>query len=148
MVGLMLILSSCGNEALIKETTEIQNGNWAFNDARRITCTVDDTLTPYNYQLLVRHGGDYAWQNLIVYFRTYFPNNTYKVDTLNCMLAEPSGKWKGKGLGDLLDNQILFKINEPFPRSGKYIFEIQHAMRPDTIHEIYDIGLLVEKAIN
>lgn len=145
---LLILLTGCGREALIFETSEIENGRWAFSDTRRINVNVNDTTTPYNYQLLVRQGGDYAWQNLVVYLKTYYPNNTYQVDTLNCILAEPNGAWRGEGLGDLIDNRILFRMNEPFSMSGNYIFELQHAMRMDTVSEVYDIGLCIEKSVN
>lgn len=82
------------------------------------------------------------------FFKTYFPNNTYQVDTIDCPLAERSGRWYGSGLGDLLDNRIMFKRNVQLPQAGNYKFELQHAMRSDTIEEVYDIGLRIEKAIN
>ncbi|MEZ4720904.1 MAG: gliding motility lipoprotein GldH [Flavobacteriales bacterium] len=144
----LLLLTSCGPEAIINESHEIPNGEWVFENGVQFSAEIVDTLQPVNYYIQVRHSGNYAYRNLIVYFKTFYPNNTYMVDTINCPLAEPSGKWLGSGLGDMLDNRILFKINQRFPMSGGYNFEIQHAMRPDIIHEVYDVGLLIEKAKN
>lgn len=143
---IILLLTSCRPDAVVNATTPIKDGAWAFTDQRKLTVEIQDTLTPHNFFLLVRHGANYQYSNLILYFKTYYPNNTYMVDTIDCPLADESGRWFGKGLGDMLDNRIMFKRNVQFPVSGTYNFELQHAMRPDTIHEIYDVGLLVESA--
>lgn len=139
-------MSSCTKDALLNETMTVPNGNWSFADVKRFSAEVSDTLTPYNFYIQVRHGGNYEYQNLIVCFKTYFPNHTFKIDTIDCPMADASGKWYGSGLGDLLDNPVMFKRNLQFPMSGTYNFEIQHAMRPDTIHEIYDMGLRINRA--
>lgn len=147
MIGVAL-LAACGPTAVVNQTAEIAQGKWAFEDAKTFSAQIADTLKPVNYKVQVRHGGNYPYRNLIVYFKTYYPNNTYMIDTINCPLAAASGKWHGSGLGDLFDNEVLFKINQRFPQSGTYNFEIQHAMRPDTIEEIYDIGVLIESAMD
>jgi len=146
--GMSWLLISCGPPAMVNQITEIPDGEWRFSDAKRFTAEINDTLTPCNYYALIRHGGNYAYQNLILYFKTYYPDNTYIVDTIDCPMADPSGRWLGKGLGDLLDNRVLFKRNVRFKMTGTYNFEIQHAMRSDTVHEIYDIGILIEPVID
>ncbi|MEX2597247.1 MAG: gliding motility lipoprotein GldH [Salibacteraceae bacterium] len=140
------LLIACSDDALVNATTPIENGDWAFEDSRKLKVEINDTLSPLNFYVLVRHGGNYAYRNLILYFKTYYPNNTYKVDTIDCPLADKSGRWFGSGLGDLLDNRIMFKRNVQLPLAGEYSFELQHAMRPDTIKEVYDIGLRIENA--
>lgn len=144
----LLLMAACKPDSLVNATTPIEGGNWAFDDSRKLGVAIDDTLTPHDFFILVRHGANYPYQNLIVYFKTYYPNNTYTVDTIDCPLAEPSGRWLGRGLGDLLDNRIMFKRNVQFPQAGEYNFEIQHAMRPDTICCIHDVGLLIQCADN
>ncbi len=147
-IMLLTALVSCGPQTLLTETAQIEKGLWLFDDGRTVTCEVTDTLTPYNFHVLLRHGANYKYQNLILYFKQYYPNNTYTVDTINCPLAENSGIWYGSGIGDLLDNRIMFKRNVQFPMTGTYNFELQHAMRSDTVEEIYDIGILIEGASN
>jgi gliding motility-associated lipoprotein GldH len=142
----LLSLAACGPESLVNATTPIKGGEWAFEDSRKLEVAVSDTLTPFDFYVLVRHDAQYPYQNLILYFKTYYPNNTYTVDTIDCPLAAPSGRWLGNGLGDLLDNRIMFKRNVQFPQSGAYNFELQHAMRPDTVCCVHDIGLLIQRA--
>lgn len=144
----LIMLAACGPQTLLTETTEIKDGEWRFEDSRTVSCDVRDTLTPFNFHVLLRHGANYKYQNLIIYFKQYYPNNTYTIDTIDCPLADNSGRWYGSGIGDLLDNRIMFKRNVQFPMAGVYNFELQHAMRSDTVEEIYDIGLLIEGASN
>ena len=148
LLAALTLLSACGPDQIINETQEIPDGDWAFSDVHRFSVNVEDTLTPFNFLINVRHGGTYAYRNLIVIVKTYFPNNSFKVDTIDCPLADPSGRWYGNGLGDLLDNRIMFKRNIQLPMGGSYNFELQHAMRPDTVHEIYDIGIGIESAVD
>lgn len=141
-------LVACKPDSLVNATTPIENGTWAYEDSRKLEVEVTDTLTPFDFYVLVRHGANYPYQNLILYFKTYYPNNTYTVDTIDCPLAAPSGRWMGSGLGDMLDNRIMFKRNVQFAQPGAYNFELQHAMRPDTICCVHDIGLLIQRAGN
>jgi gliding motility-associated lipoprotein GldH len=51
----------------------------------------------------------------------------------------------GKGVGDLWDNQLLFKPSVKFPQAGKYKIEYEQAMRVDPLPYITDVGLRVER---
>jgi gliding motility-associated lipoprotein GldH len=94
----------------------------------------------------VRNSAGYNYSNLFLFIKTIFPKGEQTIDTLECTLADPSGKWLGEGLGDIWDNQILFKKNIRFPQSGQYKFEVEQAMRIDPLTSIMDIGLRIEKA--
>ena len=143
-----VLMTGCSSPSFLNQIDQIPNAEWGFTDPVRFSAKVLDTSQAYNYSIQVRHGGNYDYQNLIVFFKTYYPNNTYIIDTVDCPLAEPNGRWLGSGLGDIIDNRILFKINQRFPQTGEYNFEIQHAMRMDTVYEIYDVGLLISSAGN
>jgi len=67
-------------------------------------------------------------------------------DTMECILADPNGKWLGEGLGDIWDNKILFKQNVKFRKSGLYEFSLTQAMRVDSLPMIMDAGISIEKA--
>ena len=147
LVGLFF-LNACDQSVVLSSSTPVESGKWGFNNTLEVNAEMTDTISPLNFYIQVRHGSNYQYQNIIVFFKTYFPNNTYQVDTIDCPLAERSGRWYGSGLGDLLDNRIMFKRNVQLPQAGNYKFELQHAMRYDTIEEGCDIGLRIEKAIN
>jgi gliding motility-associated lipoprotein GldH len=66
-------------------------------------------------------------------------------DTVEILLADPLGRWKGTGVGDLFDNQTLYRKDMKFPVRGEYQFSIKQAMRPVRLKGIQDIGLRLEK---
>jgi gliding motility-associated lipoprotein GldH len=66
-------------------------------------------------------------------------------DTVEYILAEKSGKWRGSGIGDLFDNQFSYRKNIRFEKPGKYQLSIRQGMRAEQLKGIHDIGLRVEK---
>jgi gliding motility-associated lipoprotein GldH len=94
----------------------------------------------------VRNAGGYQFSNLFLFVKTTLPKGQASIDTVECNLATPEGKWLGSGLGDIYDNQILYKKNIRFLFSGKYKFEIEQAMRINPLPMIMDVGIRIEKA--
>ncbi len=146
LVPFILFLSSCDKNRLFEEYKAIPNNMWFINNKVTFEVNIKDTLTPDNLYIDIRNSGAYAYSNLFVFLTTYLPDNTAAKDTLECPLADPSGKWLGKGLGDLWDNKILFKRNFRFPHAGTYRFEMVQGMRINPLPLIADVGLRIEKA--
>jgi gliding motility-associated lipoprotein GldH len=107
---------------------------------------ITDTINPCNVYINVRNASDYPFSNLFLFLETRYPNGAFSKDTLECVLADGSGKWLGSGSGDIWDNQILFKKNVVFKQKGKYYFNLEQAMRLQNLPQILDIGLRVERA--
>ena len=64
---------------------------------------------------------------------------------MECILAEPSGKWLGKGISNVRDCQVLLRRGLRFPQKGNYVFEFEQAMREKELAGIMDIGLRIVK---
>jgi len=73
------------------------------------------------------------------------PRGEAITDTVQVLLAEPSGKWRGKGFSGIYDNRILFRQHVFFPEPGSYSIKLKHGMRPLMLKGITDIGIRVEK---
>ncbi|MBQ0152954.1 MAG: gliding motility lipoprotein GldH, partial [Chryseobacterium sp.] len=71
---------------------------------------------------------------------------TSQIDTLNYILAKPSGEWLGTGFGETKETLFQYKLNYKFPKEGTYEVDVQHAMRNDILTGIEDIGIKVETA--
>jgi len=142
---LLVCLSSCNSGSIVQDKFVIPDGQWKIDQTFTSRVVVTDLQNPYSFFLNVRNGGDYPYSNLHVFVTTTFPNGKKAIDTVNCPLADKSGRWLGSGLGDLIDNRILFKFNRKFPLTGKYAFTIEHAMRDTIVPAIYNVGLSIEK---
>lgn len=145
---LLLFLASCDNNLLFDENASIDNMSWSREDVKSFSYQVDDTLQSCNFYMNIRHSEDYAFSNLYVFLKTEFPNGEAARDTMEFILQDPDGKWKGRGAGSLRDNSIMFKQNLRFPLKGQYRFSFEQAMREPQLKGISEIGLRIEKFQN
>ncbi len=107
---------------------------------------VSDTLNKYNIFVTVRNADSYDFNNLYLFIDINSPMKVTERDTIECILADASGRWLGEGLGDIWDNKILFKRNVRFRKPGTYQFTLTQAMRIDSLTMIMDAGLSIEKS--
>ncbi len=141
----VLSISACGFHAVYDAHVELQDSKWFKDDAARFEVVINDTVSQCDFVLNVRNNTDYRFSNLYVFLRTKFPNGNITRDTIECILANNTGKWLGKGWGSIKENRIILKSGLQFPLKGKYEFLIQQAMRADTLHGIVGVGLRIEK---
>src|SRR5262245_42525440 len=111
---------------------------------------VRDTINAHDLYIDVRHTGDYAYSNLYLFVKIDGPGISVPVDTVECLLADPAGRWYGRGLGfifaDRFKAHVLYKMNNRFPRSGRYSVRIEQAMRDEQVDGVMDIGISVERS--
>lgn len=142
----VLLFSSCDNSRIFEQNYSIPESGWDQTNSAKFDVDIKDPSTPANFYINVRHADGYPYANLFLFIKTVFPNGKLSNDTLECVLADDKGKWLGSGIGDIYDNQIPFKRNVRFPVAGNYHFEIEQAMRTQTVPLIMDVGLRIEKA--
>ncbi len=142
------LLSACGSGSIVQDKFTVPNENWEMSKVFVSKFEVEDTINPYNFYVNVRNGGDYPYSNLHLFVTTVLPNGKKAIDTVNCPLADKSGRWLGKGLGDIIDNRIMFRYNRVFPTKGTYKIAVQHAMRDTVLPAILNIGIAVERTEN
>lgn len=147
----ILFLFSCADKNYVfDQNIEIPNARWAVTDKAILTVDIVDTVSQHNFYINVRNTEEYPYRNLYVFVKTIFPNEKSSRDTVGLVLADATGKWIGSGSGFLsssqhLTNTIMYQYNKRFPIAGKYTFEIEQAMREDTLIGIQNVGLKIEK---
>jgi gliding motility-associated lipoprotein GldH len=146
LLGGILSLIACSDNRIFEKNTAISDGIWEVNEKPTFEILVEDTISLYHFFVNIRNTGAYAYSNLFLFLETEYPDGQLSKDTLECFLADAHGKWLGKGSGEIIDNQILFKRNVNFPQPGPYTFRFQQGMRDFKLKEIIDIGLRIEKS--
>lgn len=140
----LVAIASCsqnGESILMNEV----NSNWKKNQVQKFVVNIEDTKTQKNIILVVRNNNDYPYNNLFLITSLQFEKEkTPQIDTLNYILAKPTGEWIGTGFGETKETMFLFKNNFRFPKKGKYIIEIKHGMRANNLVGIEDIGVKIE----
>ena len=142
----VLMLSSCSNpsEQVYMKTL---NGDWNKKAEQNFDFKVNDAQHPKNIIFVVRNNNDYPYSNLrliVNFLNTKSGKKT--LDTLNYVMAEPNGKWLGKGFGETKEILFLYKPDYKFPENGTYSIGIIQAMRNDNLPGIEDIGIKIETA--
>lgn len=140
----VLFLASCDKNRVFEDNKDIPDGVWSRNNKVSFQVNIIDSITPHNIFVNIRNSGSYPYRNIYLFITTTSKGITVK-DTFECILADEKGKWYGNGLGDIWDNQLLFKKNIRFPHTGLYTFEYEQAMRNDDLPMIMDVGLRIEK---
>ena len=145
----LTVLYSCDPRRIFEENIKISEGIWNVNDTIFFEVEITDSAAPVNIYLNVRNAGMYQFENLFMFITTIFPNGNTHKDTVECILADKEG-WLGDGLGDIFDNQILFRRGVTFPLNGTYIFAFEQAHRfgdkayIENLPFIMDVGLRIE----
>lgn len=121
------------------------NGNWQQKQELKFVLNVTDYQAPKNIIFVLRNNNNYPYSNLFLI--TYIKNEKdklYKTDTLNYILAKPTGEWLGKGFGETKEILFQYKNNFKFPKNGKYIIGMKQGMREKNLQGIEDIGVKLE----
>lgn len=145
VAALLCAIASCTPKKEFEAYKTLDSDGWNKDSVVVIPVELRDTLGSHNLYLNIRNNGNYEFSNLWLFVNIKAPDGNLLTDTLEFQLADPAGKWLGSGIGDLFDNQFLYKENVYFPMSGSYEFSIQQGMRSNVLKGIRDIGISIEK---
>lgn len=142
--GLVSIVA-CQSPSTFEENISINEGTWYYQDTLSFEATIEETEVPYNVFINVRHSNEYPNANLWLKVITTFPDGKTQVAPLNVPMADPEGKWYGKGFGSILSNQIQIQRRAIFDQKGSYKFQVLQDMRENPMKEIIDVGIQIDK---
>ena len=145
--GIVIFLSifySCDKNRVYDQVYSLPGEGWNEDSIMHFNFAVTDTSRAYDILIHVRNGGNYQYSNLWLFIRTTAPGGNFLRDTLEIPLADPSGRWLGKGLGDINAMLVPYKTNVLFPHRGLYSITIQQAMRQVSLKNILDIGVRLQ----
>ncbi|HZJ74552.1 MAG TPA: gliding motility lipoprotein GldH [Perlabentimonas sp.] len=143
--GIAILAAACGKVSVYNKSVDIPREKWSMDSLAVFKVDISDTLSIYDVYVNLRNTTTYANSNLFLFIETRSPSGAKLRDTLECMLADPYGRWLGKGFGALRDNQIPYKRYVRFPEVGVYQFTIQHGMRTQSLKGIASVGIKVEQ---
>jgi len=145
MTVISLMLFSCNNNVVFSEFQPVQHKLWDKQTELVFHFEMKDVAIPYNISLQLRNSHLYPYQNIGIIFEELHPADEISIkDTVEFILADSTGKWKGNGI-TLFQNQFLLKENYHFPDTGNYTIGIRHIMLDEQLKGIEDVGLLIEK---
>lgn len=141
----MWLLAGCSPGTIFQQSEALPADGWHMDQAVSFEVEITDTLNLHELYLEVRNTTSYAYSNLYLFMDIAFPGEQLLRDTIECRLAERSGRWTGRGSGRIRANEFLFRDDVWFPDSGTYIFTLRQGMREETLEGITDIGIRIER---
>ncbi|HZL11507.1 MAG TPA: gliding motility lipoprotein GldH [Prolixibacteraceae bacterium] len=136
---------SCDRKRVFESYYELDKNGWNKDSVVVFHVQLTDTIKNHNLYVNIRNKGTYPYSNIYLFLTIGSPDGIMRTDTVEFTLADPSGRWKGSGIGGLHDNQILYKTSVYFPRKGEYQFLIKQGMRDKVLPGIRDVGIRIEK---
>ncbi len=141
---LAISLISCDN-TVYENYYSFENESWNSDSLKSFDFEIMDTLATYSLSLNVRHSINYEYQNLFVYVSGEVN------DTIELMLADKNGKWKGSGISDVREFTHTLKKGKTFSKKGKHSINMEQAMRYGAsekiqhLPNILNVGLIIKK---
>ena len=133
---------SCQNENKKEVYHSFNNNTWNTDSIVSFELDNIDTTSSYDLYLMVRHTTNFKFQNLFLF--TNFENQQ---DTLELFLSEKSGRWLGKGFGEIKELKIRIKENVNFKENQDQIFSLEQAMRYEDLEKIINLTEIVAVGI-
>lgn len=140
----LILLAACQRGVVYTQVESIGEEGWAVKDFKKFELYVEDTLSSHSLELIIRHDSRYGYSNLFLFIQTTAPTGASIRDTIECPLADRSGKWFGRGIGGQYQLTVPYKYQVVFPFKGGYKIEVEQGMREDPLPYIRDIGLMVK----
>jgi len=142
---LLLHCYSCDSDMVYDHFEHPDNGVWSWNDVMEFEADISDTISLHNIYLQVRHTTEYTMSNLYMFVHIQSPEGQQLKDTVNIILAEPDGRWTGRGNGNIRELMLLYRKQTRFRVPGTYVFTLEQAMRQEEL-PVTDVGIRIERS--
>lgn len=146
-----LLVAGCSEQVVFQADSQVPDQGWLRDWKPEFSFDIADSIGQHDIYLDIRHTGDYAFSNIYLFATLTGPAGRSLVDTVECTLADPSGRWFGKGTGFIFSDRfaahVLYRTHNRFPEAGRYTLKLEQAMRTDTLKGVIDVGISVEKPL-
>lgn len=142
--AVLLMAAACNENTVYHSYQSIPSEGWKKGDTLFFDVAISDSLQPLQLSAEIRNKNNYAYRNLYLSVSHNLKDSTvWKTDTLQLILADKEGKWKGTGWGSLfLSTLPIASITVQHP--GHYTFKVTHQMQDELLKGINDIGIKLQ----
>lgn len=145
---LVALVSGCMPAPYYQKQEPIPQNSWRYDFKPVFKIDINDTSAFYQPYFIIQHSQAYEFCNLWLWMYIKKPgeNTTYK-HRVNLIMASPTGKWLGHGIGAIYEERIKLKMPEDFKfnKVGTYQVTLEQNMRVNPLPEILHIGFRLEK---
>lgn len=135
------LLSACDKQTVYHSFQSLPIEGWLREDTLTFDVPVTDSLTTYKLSLEVRNRSNYPYQNLPLSICHIDADSiATPADTVQLILADKEGIWKGDGWGGLYQTAISagsIRIGKP----GTYHLKVTYTLPDESLRGINDVGI-------
>jgi gliding motility-associated lipoprotein GldH len=142
------IFAGCMPAPFFQKEEAVPQYAWSYTFKPTFTFDITDTNAAYQPFFIIRHSQAYPYSNLWMWLYIKMPgDSTARKERINIVLAEPSGKWLGRGMGEIYEQRVPMSFGDSvsFTRKGTYQVSMEQNMRINPLPEVMNVGLRLEK---
>ena len=146
LVGLSFCMISCQHDKTYEEYKKMDKQSWNRFNILKFEVPVNDTQTPTDIILSIRHLPEFQIMELPINMTIYMPSGEMRSAEEVLKFTEKDGKSRSECLGDLCD--ITFNLREDFTFSetGTVRIEIENKWPKVELPGILEVGLILRKS--
>ena len=145
VIGLLFIITACGNSTVYKEYREFDNVSWNRFDIQHFDVPVE-TGEVLDFYFFIRHHSYFPYDFIDVNITFYLPGGEMRSGDYHFNLKDDQGHWLADGMGELWDIELPVRKNLRMPEAGICKLRIENKMTKLETPGIIEIGLIVKKA--
>lgn len=141
-------LAGCLPAPYFQKQEAIPQYAWNYNFKPVFSFEITDTIPDYQPYFIIRHTQAYPYNNVWVWVSVKTPGDTVvKKTRVNIVLAEASGKWLGRGMGEIYEQRLPIDLSSVtnFHSAGTYEVSLEQNMRINPLPDVLNVGLRIEK---
>lgn len=140
----------CAEGPVFQADVPVPDGAWESGLKPSFAFEITDTVSRHDVYIDIRHTGDYPFSDLYLFVDLSGPSGRGARDTVECILADPMGRWLGRGTGfifaDRFQAKVLYKLGNRFPAAGRYTMQLEQGMRMNPLPGVIDVGVSIERS--
>ena len=145
----LVIMAGCLPSPYFQRVETIPGYNWDYQYKPVFKFNITDTQYTYQSYLIIRHTQAYPFNNIWMLVHIKRPGDTViHHERVNVLMAEPSGKWLGRGMDEIWEQHLYLKLSDTalIGKPGTYEVSFEQNMRVNPLPEVMNVGLRVERS--
>jgi gliding motility-associated lipoprotein GldH len=140
----VMAMSACrpSENIMYEEFVDVDPKGWNWDAGKSFTFEITDETHYYNLLSGLRITSAYAYSNIWMLYTLKGPDGFYRKDQFQLVLSDNIGRWKGKGVSNLISYQEPFLMQLPL-KKGKYTLTVFQNMRDENLESVNNLGLQV-----
>mgnify|MGYP003866118637 CR=1 FL=1 len=140
-----ILLGSCGPNYSFKETKDIPEKGWSYQNKLSFDFEVNDTSQLHDLFIQIEHKETFSTQNIYVNVYTGMKGEALKKNEISLELFSKLGLPIGSCRNELCKTLIPIQTSTFFDKVGTYVFEIEQNNRANPLRDIQSVTFLIQK---